>query len=164
MKTPSIGAIAIRSPNKKRTKYHHAGHRVRCRVLNYIVKQRSRQAQHRRTARAQAQHKLSDRRQNLSDRRQNVMSGHEVPGPERDAMAEGQSGMPYPESRKPPGGSRDGHHHQDPGELRHAVKRAAPQRRRCAPRSGGVTRHGDRLDKAGQPGGPVSAVYSPAAA
>jgi len=28
----------------------------------------------------------------------------------------------------------------------------------------GVTRHGDRLDKAGQPGGPVSAVYSPAAA
>jgi len=56
------------------------------------------------------------------------MSGHEVPGPERDAMAEGQSGMPYPESRKPPGGSRDGHHNQDPGELRHAVRRAAPQR------------------------------------
>jgi len=28
----------------------------------------------------------------------------------------------------------------------------------------GETRDGDRLDKAGQPGGPVSAVYSPAAA
>ena len=30
--------------------------------------------------------------------------------------------------------------------------------------TGGVTRDGDRLDKAGQPGGPVSAVYSPTAA
>jgi hypothetical protein len=30
--------------------------------------------------------------------------------------------------------------------------------------TGGVTRDGDRLDKADQPGGPVSAVYSPTAA
>jgi len=30
--------------------------------------------------------------------------------------------------------------------------------------TGGVTRDGDRLDKAGQPGGPVPAVYSPTAA
>ena len=40
----------------------------------------------------------------------------------------------------------------------------ARRNERCTPRAGGSTRHGDRLDKAGQPGGPVSAVYSPAAA
>ena len=55
------------------------------------------------------------------------------------------------------------------GHLRHreprrAIRLGAHRNERCAPRSGGVTRHGDRLDKAGQPGGPVSAVYSPAAA
>src|ERR1035441_5909794 len=31
-------------------------------------------------------------------------------------------------------------------------------------KTGGIARDGDRLDKAGQPGGPVSAVYSPTAA
>ena len=35
---------------------------------------------------------------------------------------------------------------------------------RCALRETEVNRDGDRLDKAGQPGGPVSAVYSPTAA
>ena len=54
------------------------------------------------------------------------------------------------------GNAVDGAWGPGPGE------RTRPERENKSPRASPF--EGDRLDKAGQPGGPVSAVYSPAAA
>jgi hypothetical protein len=85
--------------------------------------------------------------------------GAENPGPGTGSREPWPCGRGAESPRAPPATG-----HQRHREPRRAIRLGTRCNKRCAPRSGGVTRHGDRLDKAGQPGGPVSAVYSPAAA
>src|SRR5712692_2241406 len=116
-------------------------------------------------AKAQSQQRGAREAERPAGSREPPGEAESPPGKQRAPRG---SREPPGEAESPPGKQRA------PGRLPKRATRpgncAAPSgashaaTKHCAPRAGGVTRHGDRLDKAGQPGGPVSAVYSPAAA